>query len=238
MAKRIAWLCPIKLNRSWCIQNMELSNIMSYVTEENLRNLLEQFRSFGPLPGILLTFMKSFIPPLPTIVIVGVNAAVYGLWLGFFYSWLGMIAGCMVTFLIVRSIAGHRYFQRYAQKPKVKKSLLWVRRNAFSYVFLLSIFPVGPFVIINMAAAIARMRIRSFFIAVTLGKAIMVFAVSYIGHDIMRFVHHPVQIIYVVLFLAASLWVSKKIEARFTKDLPPEEEQEPPMPGRKESIGS
>lgn len=149
-----------------------------------------------------------------------------------------MIAGCMVTFLIVRSIAGHRYFQRYAQKPKVKKSLLWVRRNAFSYVFLLSIFPVGPFVIINMAAAIARMRIRSFFIAVTLGKAIMVFAVSYIGHDIMRFVHHPVQIIYVVLFLAASLWVSKKIEARFTKDLPPEEEQEPPMPGRKESIGS
>lgn len=62
MAKRIAWLCPIKLNRSWCIQNMELSNIMSYVTEENLRNLLEQFRSFGPLPGILLTFMKSFIP--------------------------------------------------------------------------------------------------------------------------------------------------------------------------------
>lgn len=213
--------------------------MISYVTEENLRNLLEQFRSFGPLPGILLTFMKSFIPPLPTIVIVGVNAAVYGLWLGFFYSWLGIVAGCMVTFLIVRSIAGHRYFQRYAKKPKVKKSLLWVQRNAFSYVFLLSIFPVGPFVIINMAAAIARMRIRSFFIAVTLGKVLMVFAVSYIGHDIMRFVHHPTQIIYVILFLAASLWVGKKLEARFTRDLPSEEEQEPWVSERKEStIGS
>ncbi len=196
---------------------MDISDILSNLTEENLKNLLEQYRDFGPFPGIALTFMKSFIPPLPTILIVGVNAAVYGLWLGFLYSWLGIVSGCLVTFLIVRRIAGHAYFVRWAQKPKVQMSLVWVRRNAFSYVFLLSLFPVGPFVVINIAAAIARMRLRSFFIAIVFGKAIMVLSVSFIGHDFERFIERPIEIAYVVLFVGISLWISKKIEARFTK---------------------
>jgi uncharacterized membrane protein YdjX (TVP38/TMEM64 family) len=195
---------------------MDLSSIQSYFTEAALMDLLEKYRSFGPFPGIFLTFMKSFIPPLPTILIIGVNAAVYGLWLGFLYSWIGIVSGCLVTFLIVRKIAGTPYMVRWAQKPKVEKSMLWVRRNAFSYVFLLSIFPVGPFVVINMAAGMARMRFRSFLIAICFGKAIMVLSVSYIGYDLTRFMQNPIEIIYVLLFIGASLWISKKIEQRFT----------------------
>jgi uncharacterized membrane protein YdjX (TVP38/TMEM64 family) len=195
---------------------MDLSSIQSYFTEDALMNLLEEYRSYGPFPGIILTFMKSFIPPLPTILIIGVNAAVYGLWLGFLYSWIGIVSGCLVTFLIVRKIAGSPYMVRWAQKSKVEKSMLWVRRNAFSYVFLLSIFPVGPFVVINMAAGMARMRLRSFLIAICFGKAIMVLSVSYIGYDLTRFMQNPIEIVYVLLFIGASLWLSKKFEQRFT----------------------
>jgi uncharacterized membrane protein YdjX (TVP38/TMEM64 family) len=195
---------------------MDISSIQTYFTEDALRDLLEKYRSYGPFPGIFLTFMKSFIPPLPTMLIIGVNAAVYGLWLGFLYSWIGIVSGCLATFLIVRKIARHPYMVRWVQKPKVEKSMLWVRRNAFSYVFLLSIFPVGPFVVINMAAGMARMRLRSFLIAICFGKAIMVLSVSYIGYDLTRFMHNPIEIAYVLLFIAVSLWISKKIEKRFT----------------------
>ncbi|WP_256759268.1 TVP38/TMEM64 family protein [Cohnella sp. WQ 127256] len=197
---------------------MSISEILSHLTEENLKDLLEQYRAFGPFPGIALTFMKSFIPPLPTLLIVGVNAAVYGLWLGFLYSWIGIVSGCLVTFLVVRKAAGHPYFVKWSKKPKVQKSLLWVRRNAFSYVFLLSLFPVGPFVVINIAAAIAQMRVRSFLIAIVFGKAIMVMSISIIGHDFGRFIEHPFELMYVVLFIGLSLWVSKKIESWFTHD--------------------
>jgi uncharacterized membrane protein YdjX (TVP38/TMEM64 family) len=195
---------------------MNLLDLQSYLTEEHLMNLLEQYRSYGPLPGIALTFMKSFIPPLPTMLIVGVNAAVYGFWLGFLYSWIGIVSGCMVTFLIVRRIAGIPYLVRWAKRPKVSKSMRWVRSNAFSYVFLLSIFPVGPFVVVNMAAGIAQMRIRSFLLAIIFGKGIMVITVSYIGHDLHRFIDNPIELIYVVLFVAACLWLSKTIERKFT----------------------
>jgi uncharacterized membrane protein YdjX (TVP38/TMEM64 family) len=198
------------------VLSMYLLSIQSYLTEEALMDLLEQYRSYGPLPGILLTFMKSFIPPLPTMLIVGVNAAVYGFWLGVLYSWIGIVSGCLVTFLIVRRISGIPYLVRWAEKPKVSKSMRWVRSNAFSYVFLLSLFPVGPFVVINMAAGMARMRIRSFLLAICFGKAIMVISVSYIGYDLSRFIENPFEIIYVLLFIGVCLWASKKIERRFT----------------------
>lgn len=190
---------------------------LTSLTEEDVRSFLDQYRSFGPLPGIALTFLKSFVPPLPTIVIVGVNAAVYGLWLGFLYSWIGMILGCLTTFLIFRRIGEHPYARKWENKPRVQKSMRWIRRNAFSYVFLLSLFPVGPFVVINIAAALARMPLRSFLIAILFGKAVMVLSVSYIGHDLGRFIREPLELVYVVLFVAASFVVSKKLEAKFTR---------------------
>ena len=198
-------------------RNMGLTDWIANLNEAQLLELLERFRSFGPLPGIALTFMKSFVPPLPTLLIVSVNAVVYGLWLGFLYSWLGMIGGCMVTFLLVRKIAGHRLLQHWAGKPKVRKGMRWVQRTGFSYVFLLSLFPVGPFVVINVAAALAGMRFRTFALAVSAGKAVMVFTVSYIGYDLSRYAEDPWRLLYVALFLAGSLYVSRRIEARFSK---------------------
>ncbi|WP_422661486.1 TVP38/TMEM64 family protein [Paenibacillus sp. EC2-1] len=186
---------------------------MALFTEENLSLFLEKFRSLGPIPGILLTFMKSFVPPLPTVLIVGVNAAVYGFWPGFIYSWIGLVSGCLLTFLVVRKISGSRYLDKWAAKPKVQRGMRWIQRNGFSYVFLLGILPVGPFVAVNMAAGIARMHIRSYLLAVTLGKGIMVFCVSFVGANFMEFINQPLLLLGVVAAVIVLLWISKKIEA-------------------------
>ncbi|WP_328591279.1 TVP38/TMEM64 family protein [Paenibacillus albiflavus] len=192
-------------------------DIKSLFTEENIQLILDQYRSFGPLPGIFITFLKSFVPPLPTIVIVGANAAAYGLWLGFLYSLIGIVSGCMTVYLIVRKISTHRMIQRWAQKPKVQKRMEWMRKNAFNYVFILSIFPVGPFAVINLAAALVLMPFRSFMIAIIFGKAIMVFMVSFIGYDIKQFIESPLKLLYVLIFALISWYVCRKVEAWITK---------------------
>jgi uncharacterized membrane protein YdjX (TVP38/TMEM64 family) len=196
---------------------MDLTEWLSGLTEERLRELLETFRSFGPLPGILLTFLKSFVPPLPTLLIIGVNAAVYGLWLGFLYSWIGMVGGCLVTFLIVRRMAGHPYLERWIRKPKLQKALVWARRHAFSYVLLLSLLPVGPFVVVNVAAAVAGMRFRSFAVAIACGKAVMVFTVSYLGHDPHQYFENPMQLLYILILFALALVIGKYAESRIAR---------------------
>ncbi|MGG3279525.1 TVP38/TMEM64 family protein [Paenibacillus solani] len=190
---------------------------MSYFTESNLEWFLEQFRALGPLPGILLTFLKSFIPPMPTMVIVGVNAAVYGLWAGFLYSWIGMVAGCLTTFLLVRKISGSALIERWANKPKVQRGMRWIQRNGFSYVFLLGILPVGPFVAVNIAAGLARMNLLSYLLAVSLGKGIMIFCVSYIGANLSDFIAEPYKLLGVLAFIILSLWASRKLDAHFVR---------------------
>ncbi|EGG37316.1 putative membrane protein [Paenibacillus sp. HGF5] len=192
-------------------------DIMSYFTQSNLEWFLDQFRALGPLPGILLTFLKSFVPPMPTIVIVGVNAAVYGLWAGFLYSWIGMVAGCLTTFLLVRKISGTPLIERWAKKPKVQRGMRWIQRNGFSYVFLLGILPVGPFVAVNVAAGLARMNVMSYLMAVTLGKGIMVFCVSYIGANLSDFMAEPFKLLGVLAFILLSLWGSRKLDSYFVR---------------------
>lgn len=197
-----------------------MKGVMDFLTELNEQQLmewLEHFRSLGPLPGLILPFLKSFIPPLPTIVIVGGNAAVYGFWLGFLFSWIGLVAGCVTAFLLVRRFTGLSIIQRYIRKPRVERSMVWVRRNAFSYVFILSLFPVGPFVVVNIAAGFARMRVASFIIAVACGKAVMVFAVTLVGHDVQRFLQRPLELLYVIAFVLGSWWISKKLEQRLIR---------------------
>lgn len=191
-------------------------NIMEYFTEQNIELFLERFRSLGPLPGVLLTFLKSFVPPLPTIVIVGANAAIYGLWLGFLYSWIGLVTGSLLTFWLIRKASDTRYIRRWAAKPKVRKAMLWAQRNGFSFVFLLSMLPIGPFVVINMAAGLTRMPTVSFAAGVALGKGVMVFCVSYIGTHLSDFIHQPVKFIGVALFIAASLWLNRRLQAYFS----------------------
>lgn len=196
---------------SWSV-----TDIMSYFTEENIIMLLERFRSYGPLPGILITFLKSFIPPLPTLLIVGANGVVYG-WAGFVYSWIGLVGGSFLTFLIIRRIALTSYIQRWTQKPKVQKSLRWIRRNAFSYVFLLGMFPMGPFVLVNMAAGAAQMRPGLFLLAAGVGKGIMIFYVTYIGTNLEEIIQHPLILVGVVLFIILTIVASKRIEAYYTE---------------------
>lgn len=197
------------------MEGFSVSEFISFFTEENIVRLLEKFRALGPLPGIFLAFMKSFIPPLPTLFIVGANGLVYG-WAGFFYSWIGLVGGSFLTFIVIRKLAGTRWASHWAERPKVQKSLIWIRRNAFSYVFLLGMFPVGPFVLVNMAAGVAQMRPRSFLLAAVLGKGIMVLYVTFIGTNLVAIIEQPLILVGILLFIGCTIWISRKIERYYT----------------------
>lgn len=196
---------------------MDISQWLSYLTEENLKSWMNEYRSLGPLASMFLPFLKSFIPPLPTIVILGVNAAVYGLWIGFLYSWIGITAGSLTAFWLVRKLSEHRLLTRLVNSPKVDTTRRWIRNNGFNYVFLLSLFPVGPFTLLNVAAGLSGIRFRSFLIAIIFGRGIMVFAVSFIGADWSLYLENPWYLLLIVFFVFVCFVCSRSIEAWFSR---------------------
>ncbi|MFC4403205.1 TVP38/TMEM64 family protein [Gracilibacillus xinjiangensis] len=180
--------------------------------------LLKSYESLGPIPGFLLPFLEAFLPFLPLVVFVMTNAAAYGLLKGFLLSWIGASLGSVVVFLVVRHFKNVRLFRWIRKSKQVVKVMDWLERHGFGPLFLLLCFPFSPSAVINLVAALSKVNLYQFILAVFLGKAVMVFTVSYIGDSIVSFAKNPVKSIIVgigiVVFWLAGKYMEKRLQKR------------------------
>ncbi|MCG7408622.1 TVP38/TMEM64 family protein [Paenibacillus sp. ACRRX] len=176
---------------------------------------LKQYSNLGPIPGIMLPFLEAFLPFLPLIVFVMANAAAYGLWLGFLYSWIGVCAGSFAIFWIARLFGGR--FNAYVQRkmPGTKRFFHWIETKGFTPIFVLLCFPFTPSSLINVAAGLSTLQFRTFMIAVLAGKSLMIFMMAFIGHDWQGFIHQPWRIALAIAVFALLWFGGKKLEARY-----------------------
>lgn len=191
--------------------------IKEFFTAESLLYLLEEYRDLGPLTGILLPMLEALLPFLPLVVIVAGNAAAYGFWLGFLYSWIGAVSGSLLVFFIIRRLARQRFMRFISRHSKVLSTLAWFERHGFGMIFLLFCFPFTPSSLINVVAGVSKINVWTFSLAVIFGKMVMISVVAFVGHDIVSLIKQPVQLI-ILLVVMVVLWiVGKYIEMRLTK---------------------
>ncbi|MFC4322305.1 TVP38/TMEM64 family protein [Litchfieldia salsa] len=195
---------------------MEFETFREWFTLENILELLGQYRSFGPLPGILLPMLEAFLPILPLVVFVMANAAAFGLWLGFIYSWIGTCVGALLVFFLVRKYGQKRFFSFVSRHKKVKKLLEWIERHGFGPLFLILCFPFTPSSVINVVAGLSKIKTSQFVLAVLCGKLVMVFMVSFIGYDVTALFQQPIRTAIAALIIALLWFVGKQLEKRFT----------------------
>jgi len=182
---------------------------------EEIKQLLHRYSQFGPLPGILLPFLEALLPFLPLVVIIVANAAAYGMWLGFLYSWIGVTAGALCVFMLARRF-GHRFGDKIRKRsPKTEKFFAYIERKGFTPIFVLACFPFSPSVIVNIASGMSRIPFHTFFIAMGLGKAVMIFILSFIGHDLQAMIDHPYRIVLAVSIILLMWLGGRKLESRY-----------------------
>ncbi|WP_369974650.1 TVP38/TMEM64 family protein [Paraliobacillus sp. X-1268] len=179
-----------------------------------LKQLLKTYESFGPLPGLLLPFIEAFLPFLPLVVFVITNAAAYGLLEGFLLSWAGASAGAIAVFFIVRRLGDKRFFVWIRHNKQVKRVTHWLERHGFGPLFLLMCFPFSPSAIINTVAALSKISMYQFVLAVLLGKTVMIFSIAYVGSSIASFAQNPVKAIVVGISISL-FWLLGKFIERF-----------------------
>ncbi len=121
---------------------MDIEMVKGWFTLENIMNLIEQYRSLGPLPGVLLPFIEAFLPFLPLFLFVMANANAFGLWLGFLYSWAGACSGALLLFLLIRKYGQRWVLSSLPKHPKVRKSMDWVDRSWLWPALFSALFPV------------------------------------------------------------------------------------------------
>lgn len=190
-----------------------LKNINSFGQfEEWIMDLLEDYESLGPLPGILFPFIEALLPFLPLVVFVLANSAAYGLFKGFLYSWIGASLGSIIVFSIIRRLGKRKLFIRIRKNEQVQKVTSWVERHGFGPLFLLLCFPFSPSSVINVVAGLSNINFYQFVLAVLLGKSVMIFSIAYIGSSLMEFAKHPTRTIIVIGCIIIFWMLGKFIE--------------------------
>ena len=204
---------------------MDWDVIQAWFTLENISELTKQYRALGPIPGIILPMLEAFLPFLPLFVFVTANATAFGLWWGFFFSWIGAVTGSYLVFSIVRKYGQGRFF-RFIQKHKqVQKLMKWVENHGFSPLFLLLCFPFTPSAIVNIVAGLSTVSFWKYGLAVIGGKMVMIFTISFIGYDIPALIHQPIRTVIVFIIIFILWYVGKRIEGNLDQKLNKEERQ-------------
>ncbi|SDC44577.1 Uncharacterized membrane protein YdjX, TVP38/TMEM64 family, SNARE-associated domain [Pelagirhabdus alkalitolerans] len=180
--------------------------------EQLIETLLFLYEGFGPLPGILIPFVETFLPFLPITVIVMTNAAAYGLLRGFLYSWIGESIGSIAVFLLIRRFSHITVLRWIHSNRQVKRITSWVERRGFGPLFILLCFPFSPSSLINLVAALSRISLVQFALAIFLGKTVMIFSLAYVGSSLMSFAENPVRTILVAMGISLFWLLGKYIE--------------------------
>ncbi|MCA1061988.1 TVP38/TMEM64 family protein [Rossellomorea sp. AcN35-11] len=198
---------------------MNINKIKDWFTLENMMDLIQQYRSFGPIPGILLPLLEAFLPFLPLVVFVTANANAFGLWWGFLFSWIGATLGALIVFLLVRRFGETRIFRFLRRNRQVKRLTKWVDRHGFGPLFILLCFPFTPSAVVNVVAGLSSISIAQYMLAVVTGKMVMIFTISFIGYDIISLVRQPIRTVIVAAIIFILWLIGKRIEIHLNKKM-------------------
>ena len=179
-------------------------------TLEFWRTLLDGFGDLGPLAPIALAMVESFFPPLPLIAIVALNVAAHGGFLGFAYSWIGVLLGGTLMFLLWRRVV-KRFFWKVARRSeKLEKAQRWVSRFDVASLFMLSVLPFAPSSFMHFAFGISDFDEKRYLITMLLGKGAMVAMMALFGQSLVSSLKNPVYLILAVVLWGGMYWASKQ----------------------------
>ncbi len=179
-------------------------------TLEFWETLLDGFGDLGPLAPIALAMVESFFPPLPLIAIVALNVAAHGGFLGFAYSWIGVMLGGTLMFLLWRRVVKRFFWKVASRSEKLEKAQQWVSRFDVASLFMLSVLPFTPSSFMHFAFGISDFDEKRYLITVLLGKGVMVAMMALFGQSLVSSLKNPVYLILAVLLWGGMYWASRK----------------------------
>ena len=198
------------------------STVMAWLhqlgTLEFWQNLLEGFGNLGPIAPIFLAMVESFFPPLPLIAIVALNVAVHGGFLGFAYSWIGVMLGGTIMFLLWRRVVKRFFWKIASRSQKLEKAERWVSLFDTASLFMLSVLPFVPSSFMHFAFGISDFDEKRYLITMLLGKGVMVAMMALFGQSLVSSMKNPVYLILAIVIWAGMYWASKQFCKRHDID--------------------
>ena len=119
---------------------------------------------WGPL-AFIAGYAVSVVLLVPAVLLTLAGGAVFGLMLGTVYVFVAAVVGSIAAFLIARYVARDMVEKRLGANLRVAAIDRAVAAQGLRIVFLLRLSPVFPFVLLNYALGLTRVRLSDYALA-------------------------------------------------------------------------
>jgi uncharacterized membrane protein YdjX (TVP38/TMEM64 family) len=119
---------------------------------------------WGPL-AFIAGYAVSVVLLVPAVLLTLAGGAVFGLMLGTVYVFVAAVVGSIAAFLIARYVARDMVEKRLGANARVAAIDRAVAAHGLRIVFLLRLSPVFPFVLLNYALGLTRVRLSDYALA-------------------------------------------------------------------------
>jgi len=169
---------------------------------------------YGPLAGVVMIILESIIPALPLSVFITLNVVSFGPFFGFIISWLSTVVGCMLSFSLFRYLFQKKLYNFIKKKDakKVSEFMDSISNINFSNLVILIAIPFSPASWINVGAGLSKIKNKDFFLAILLGKTVMVYFWGYIGTSLLESLTDITVLFKIGFLLVIAYFVSKIVE--------------------------
>ena len=120
------------------------------------------------IAGFMAIYIIQTALSLPGAAILSLAAgAIFGSVMGTIYANIAATTGATLAFLVTRYLLRDVVLNKFGTKlEKINREL---EQRGFNYLLFLRLVPLFPFFLINLAAGLTRLPLRTFFIATMLG---------------------------------------------------------------------
>lgn len=156
------------------------------LTLENMFAFRDQFQTF--IQGNLILAVLAYIATYAAAVALSVPGAliftlsgglIFGWLLGGFAAVAGASIGAILLFLIARTAFGETLRQKAG--PAINGLVEGFKKDALNYLLFLRLVPAFPFFLVNIAAAVLNVPLRTYVIGTVFGIMPATFAFASIG---------------------------------------------------------
>ena len=193
------------------------------LTQEQLQAYIKQSGAIAPLIYVAISFLQVTFVPIPGAITIIAGSYVFGPWLAFLYSYVGMLLGAMFAFFLGRALGRPFVNWIVGNEEKVDEWIFKLKGKQNVVLFFMFILPFFPDDILCSIAGLLPITYLGFFVMQVVTRASSIgFTVLFMSGEFIPYngwglyVLGGVAIICIVAFIL-SIKYSEKINDFFVE---------------------
>ena len=137
---------------------------LTNLTQKELQEKIEAFGALGPIVFIVISFLQVTFIPLPASITILCGNYLFGTWLSFLYSFIGIFLGSLFAFFLGKVIGRKFVNWIVGDKDTVDYYLKKLKGKETVILFFMFLFPFFPDDILCSVAGITPISFKVFFL--------------------------------------------------------------------------